>query len=230
MRKSVKLTKTIIAELEKHGNVLNTCSKVGISTSTYYRWCDDDSEFRNKVNNAIEIGRMNITDLAESKLIQNITNGDQRAIEFQLKGNDRRYMPMNHKNMYDWKEEFRARNDLSAQKEHLENLATGIFLMYQEKDHLKYIAKDVPTENLMRRPAHGNMYNTNYDEREYIGKMMASSFMQDLARELKQKLGDDFTKIAGSMNYEDTEENNPKTRQDYLIGLLRDEDAEPDFE
>ena len=184
--------------------------------------------FRNKVNDAVEIGRMNITDLAESKLIQNIQNGNQKAIEFQLKGNDRRYMPMNHKIMHDWMEDFKARNDLSSQKEHLENLATGIFLMYQENDHLKFIAKDLPTENLMRRPKYGNRYSSSYDEKKYIGKMMASSFMQDLARELKQKLGDDFAKIAGSANYEDTAENNSKTRQDYFLDLVREEEAEPD--
>lgn len=38
------------------------------------------------------IGRRNITDLAESKLVQNIRNGNQRAIEFHLRGNDIRYM------------------------------------------------------------------------------------------------------------------------------------------
>lgn len=40
---------------------------------------------------AIRIGRENITDIAESKLVKNISDGNQRAIEFQLHHNDSRY-------------------------------------------------------------------------------------------------------------------------------------------
>ncbi|MDR3298274.1 MAG: hypothetical protein LBT19_02840 [Candidatus Nomurabacteria bacterium] len=220
MRKSVKLTNKIIAELEKHGNVLNACSKVGIGTSTYYRWCDTDDKFRVRGNDAIEIGRMNITDLAESKLIQNIQNGNQKAIEFQLRGNDRRYMPMNHKIMHDWKEDFIARNDISEQKQNLEDLVTGLTDMYEGDDLFKRLVLDLPTDNLMAKyPEHSDPHYA-FTENEYIGKMLASEVMVNLLSDLKKRFGDKFPDEMGKMNYEDTGEDNPRNRRRRALDFI----------
>ncbi|MCL1929919.1 hypothetical protein FWF93_02175 [Candidatus Saccharibacteria bacterium] len=221
MRKSVKATDKIIAELEKHGIVLNACSKVGISTSTYYRWCDDDSEFRVRANEAIEIGRRNITDLAESKLIQNIRNGDQRAVEFQLKGNDRRYMPMNHKNMHDFMEDWKAKNDMTQMKENLEYLATGLMEMYKEDDLEKFmltrIASAGPLEKHPEYSRHGGM-----TEEQYIGRMMATATMQEVLSYLKNEIGSDVSKSMGRYNAEDTEYDYPEARRQLLLDYHRE--------
>ena len=64
MRKSVNLTKKLIAELEKHGNVFQACGKLRLSTSTYYRWIRNDPEFKALANEAIEIGIKSITSFA----------------------------------------------------------------------------------------------------------------------------------------------------------------------
>ena len=95
MRKTRKLVSELLAELERTGIPLTACSKVGVSRSTYYRWRQDGIVFKLQADEAIRIGRENITDLAESKLVKNISDGNQRAIEFQLRHNDSRYRYFN---------------------------------------------------------------------------------------------------------------------------------------
>lgn len=91
MRRTQKLVDKLVTELERTGIPLTACSKVGVSRSTYYRWRQEDVVFKLQTDEAIQIGRENITDLAESKLVKNIGDGNQRAIEFQLRHNDSRY-------------------------------------------------------------------------------------------------------------------------------------------
>ena len=91
MRKSAKTIKKLAEEIEKTGIVQMSCAKVGLSTSTYYRWYGEDLDFKTKMDSAINIGRKNMTDFAESKMIKNINDGQERAIEFYLRHNDDRY-------------------------------------------------------------------------------------------------------------------------------------------
>lgn len=91
MRKTQKLVNNLLAELERTGIPLTACNKVGVARSTYYRWRQDSISFKIQSDEAIRIGRENITDFAESKLVNNIGDGNQRAIEFQLRHNDERY-------------------------------------------------------------------------------------------------------------------------------------------
>lgn len=95
MRRTQKVVDKLLAELERTGIPLTACSKVGIARSTYYRWRQEDIVFKVQTDEAIQIGRENITDLAESKLVKNIGDGNQRAIEFQLRHNDNRYRYFN---------------------------------------------------------------------------------------------------------------------------------------
>lgn len=91
MRKTKKTVKTIIEELEKTGLISSACAKAKIPRSTYYRWISADIDFRFQTEKAIEIGRSNMVDFAESKVIKNIQDGSQRAAEFYLRNNDDRY-------------------------------------------------------------------------------------------------------------------------------------------
>jgi hypothetical protein len=91
MRKTKKTIKIILEELEKTGLVSSACAKAKIPRSTYYRWLNTDIEFRFQAEEAIEIGRSNMVDFAESTIIKNIQSGSQRAAEFYLRNNDDRY-------------------------------------------------------------------------------------------------------------------------------------------
>ncbi len=95
MVKNKKTIKKLVDELEKSGNVTVACSKADISYATYYRWRKEDREFVALTDEAVQIGRENMTGFTESKLIKNISDGHERAIEFYLKHNDQRYKDVN---------------------------------------------------------------------------------------------------------------------------------------
>lgn len=97
--KNQKLKNKLLEELEKFGNILNSCKRCGISTSSYYRWIDKDLIFKDEADKAIIIGRRNMTDFAEGYLCKNIQNGHQRAIEYALSHNDDRYRNRNETNV-----------------------------------------------------------------------------------------------------------------------------------
>jgi len=169
------------------------------------------------------IGRRNITDLAESKLIQNVRNGDQRAIEFQLKGNDRRYMPMNHKNMHDFMQDWKKKNDLTETKEHLAFLAAGLTEMYKGDDIEKLLitklaSLDKPLEDHPKQ----SIYNGAITEKQYIGGMMASVVMQEILSYLKKEVGNDATEYMGMFNSEDTKYDYPAARRQFMMDYFRE--------
>lgn len=134
-RKTDRLVASLLSELEKHGIVMDACSRVGIGSSTYYRWRDEDDNFRHRAESAIAVGRRNITDLAESKLVQNIRNGNQRAIEFHLRGNDMRYMAQSRKELEEQIQKIRKENDTSSAMRALQTALTGAITM-QDSEQL----------------------------------------------------------------------------------------------
>lgn len=74
---------------ECSGIVTFACEKVGLSRQTFYRWCRDDLEFKERVD---AINELQI-DVAEASLLKKIQKGDTTAIIFYLKtkGKDRGY-------------------------------------------------------------------------------------------------------------------------------------------
>lgn len=136
MRRTKKLEKELIEELEKTGNVLIACNKVCLARSTYYRWYNSDLEFRFKMDEAIEMGRANMNDFVESKLLKNIEAGNQRSIEFYLKNNSDIYRSMNSRDYND-----------AVQRLEERNRKTFGFLYSLEE----YLWKLVPTEVLEKK-------------------------------------------------------------------------------
>jgi ACT domain-containing protein len=63
------------------GNITMSCKEAGVSRTTYYRWREDDENFRQSVD---DIEEMSI-DFAESALKKQIQDGDTTAIIFYLK-------------------------------------------------------------------------------------------------------------------------------------------------
>lgn len=79
----------LVSLKECSGIVTFACEKVGLSRQTFYRWCRDDPEFKERVD---AINELQI-DVAEASLLKKIQNGDTTAIIFYLKtkGKDRGY-------------------------------------------------------------------------------------------------------------------------------------------
>lgn len=78
--KQLKTSKGIIAP---------ACKKANISRTTYYRWMENDPNFKEEVNNIFEES----IDHVESKMHRRINEGSDRMIIFYLetKGKDRGY-------------------------------------------------------------------------------------------------------------------------------------------
>lgn len=81
--------KLLVLLKECSGIVTFACEKAGLSRQTFYRWCRDDPDFKDRVN---AINELQI-DVAEASLLKKIQGGDTTAIIFYLKtkGKDRGY-------------------------------------------------------------------------------------------------------------------------------------------
>lgn len=191
-RRTDKLVARLLAELEKHGIVMNACSKVGIGSSTYYRWRDEDGDFRRKAEAAITIGRRNITDLAESKLVQNIRNGNQRAIEFHLRGNDIRYMVQSRKELEEQIQKIRKENDTSSAMRALQAALTGAITM-QDSEQLMAKYRRMKASGAPLKPPSNGEYYQYHTEESYIGKLIATGIFDELIK----TYGDEIKRIQG---------------------------------
>lgn len=81
----------IIGLLKENPNLQRACKKAGIARSTLYRWMEDNTNFRDDVRDAQEIGQDTMNDYVEAKLMENIQNNTQRSIEFYLRHNNPKY-------------------------------------------------------------------------------------------------------------------------------------------
>ena len=81
----------LLDQLKKTPIIQVACLKIGINRVTYYRWRNTDKQFAKDADEAIKEGWEYLYDLAESRLIQAIKDGDLRAIAFWLKHRDPNY-------------------------------------------------------------------------------------------------------------------------------------------
>lgn len=99
-----------------------SCKQIGIARSTFYRWKEDDKNFAQQVEKALEEGKSNISGLAESKLISAIKDQNMTGIIFWLK---------NHHKDYSTKVEISGKiktenENLTAEQEKLLKKALGL--------------------------------------------------------------------------------------------------------
>jgi hypothetical protein len=92
---------SFLEQLKTIPNVSLACEKVGLSRNTVYRWCNEDPEFKARLDEALENGVESVNDLAESKLVTNINNGNMRAIQYWLDNNKKTYIRPRPKNFWD---------------------------------------------------------------------------------------------------------------------------------
>lgn len=91
----------LLEQLRTIPNISLACEKVGLSRNTVYRWCKEDTVFKERLDEAIADGTESICDLAESKLITHINNGNLRAIQYWLDNNKKTYIRPRPKNFWD---------------------------------------------------------------------------------------------------------------------------------
>ena len=87
MNKSEHLKKELISALRSNlGIVSNACEALSISRTTYYKYYNEDSEFRSEVDNVSD----STLDFVESKLFDLIDNGNVAATIFYMKTKGKR--------------------------------------------------------------------------------------------------------------------------------------------
>ena len=81
----------IIDQLATTPIVQIACQKAGVSRATYYRWRNEDPNFRQQAEEALEKGVLLMNDLAESQLLVAIKDQNLTAVIFWLKNHHLSY-------------------------------------------------------------------------------------------------------------------------------------------
>ena len=77
-QKRTKKETFLIALENEQGHISNACKSANIHRRTYYTWIDKDEDFKQKCEDVQE----SFLDLAESKLLEKINDGDNTCIIF----------------------------------------------------------------------------------------------------------------------------------------------------
>ena len=83
--KKNKTKDLFLEQLRKTPIVQVACEKVSISRNSVYRWRSEDQEFSTAMDLAIADGHLLVNDLAESKLIGALKDGNMAGIMYWLK-------------------------------------------------------------------------------------------------------------------------------------------------
>lgn len=76
------IKKKLLQALEDHhGIVTNACKAVNVGRSTFYKWINEDEEFKKAVDDVQDVA----IDFVESKLFQQIDEGNPTSTIFYLK-------------------------------------------------------------------------------------------------------------------------------------------------
>ncbi len=86
----------ILKELERCPIIEVACVRTGVGRSTYYEWIHKDKKFSQRADKALSIGNAIFTDLAESKLMENIQRNNSACIIFRLKNFHNGYAERRH--------------------------------------------------------------------------------------------------------------------------------------
>lgn len=95
-KRIAKQKAAVLEMLETVPVVQIACKKSGISKATYYRWYRDDAEFAEVADAAKAEGTRTINELAQSKLIELISQGNLSASIFWLKCRNPEFVERRH--------------------------------------------------------------------------------------------------------------------------------------
>ncbi|HMS50200.1 MAG TPA: hypothetical protein PKA02_02040 [Candidatus Saccharibacteria bacterium] len=158
----------ILGILQENPNFQRACKKAGFARSTVYRWMESDTEFRNDVRNAQELGQDTMNDYVEAKLVENIQNNNQRSIEFYLRHNNPKYAATHVETEYFTKRSIGR----------VTTMPIGIDQVYYDSE-LRLI--DRAAEVMKIRQIMNDVKNESFDPDEPIDPEL---FGEDFAREL----------------------------------------------
>lgn len=82
------IKKQILERLLKNFTILSVCNAVGIDRKTFYRWIEEDNEFKKVAYENILESKKDITDMAYTRLVNHISEGNLTAIMYWLNNKD----------------------------------------------------------------------------------------------------------------------------------------------
>lgn len=88
-----KIGKRFIEELQKNPNISMVCEKLNVSRQSIYRWMEEDTNFRRRLNDALLLGNESINDLCEMKLVTLAKQGHFPSIKYWLGHHKYNYLP-----------------------------------------------------------------------------------------------------------------------------------------
>jgi predicted site-specific integrase-resolvase len=91
LERQAKDKATLLETLKEIPIIQIVCKKTGISRATYYRWQQEDKDFKRKSRDSLDQGIEFINDMSESQLITLIREKKMPAIAMWLKNNHKRY-------------------------------------------------------------------------------------------------------------------------------------------
>ena len=86
-----KYKEKVIENLKKIPVIQVACERTNIARATYYRWRNDDENFKEQSDEAISEGEAFINDMSESQLISLIKDKNLPAINLWLKTHHQKY-------------------------------------------------------------------------------------------------------------------------------------------
>lgn len=86
-----KLKETFIEQLKRTPTIETSCQKIGLSRATIYRWIKKNKKFENVVDEALNQGRLFMSDVAENQLFSLIGDKKMEAIKLYLSTHNPRY-------------------------------------------------------------------------------------------------------------------------------------------
>lgn len=86
-----KLKEAFLEQLKRTPTIETSCQKVVISRATVYRWIKTSKQFEKKVDEALNEGRIFMSDIAENQLFSLIGDKDIAAIRLYLSTHNARY-------------------------------------------------------------------------------------------------------------------------------------------
>ena len=87
----IKDKNAILEQLRKMPIIQITCERSGVSRATYYRWRNEDAQFKKAADVAARDGELLINDMSESQIIALIKDRHWSAISFWLKHHHPKY-------------------------------------------------------------------------------------------------------------------------------------------
>lgn len=132
IKRQIKMEE-FLKKLEDTPIIQVVASQVGIHRSTYYRWYEEYSEFKDRADKALEAGIHFVNDMMESMLIKHAKEGKITPIIFWLKHHHKQYMDVRRYDHFH-RHKFEKEDTITEEEKEAIGRAVQAWSSYDETD------------------------------------------------------------------------------------------------